>query len=133
MATRTVKPADDSSFRNVQIIKEYTEKFRNIGETLRKSYKQIANSQNTPQNDPAHLDVVSSVHLARQMFPAASQLAQAISQRIEHGSLADIAQLELKLRLSEFEAVLREVQVLTASQLAFDSNSAVMNVYHIAL
>jgi hypothetical protein len=44
--------------------------------------------------------------LFRRLRPPATNLAQQVSQRIEHGRQADLNSVEMKLRLAEFEHAL---------------------------
>ena len=62
--------------------------------------------------DRLHLRKMSFTIL-KKLLPPATKLAQIVSQRIEHCGLDDLDEIELRLRLAEFEAVLLAAQELT--------------------
>jgi hypothetical protein len=54
--------------------------------------------------------------MAERLLPVTMELAQAISQQIEHGSNESVARLAIRLKLAELEGSIRAMELLLADQ-----------------
>jgi hypothetical protein len=90
--------------RVVLLAKEYTNKLQAMVESLIKYY-----------NEGNRTSFSITFHNAKCVIPVARELAQAISQQSEHGTLEPFSRLEARLRLAELEA-----SIETADQLMID-------------
>ena len=84
-----------------QLLSEYREKLTAICtevKNLRKEMEEHKANQNTYSQE-----INGQIQLLHKLRSPARALAQHISQKIEHGKLDELAKLELRLRLAEFE------------------------------
>ncbi len=56
------------------------------------------------------------VEMGQRLLPVTMDLAQAMSQQIEHASIEDVAKLGLRLKLAELEAAIRAVERMLADK-----------------
>ena len=102
----------------IPLLKEFGDKVKSLGEAADGLHTKFASN---------HLFWVGSgnklldqrLHLLREdwkhLKPPIVKLAQHASQQLEHGGLDDVTQLELMLRLAEFESAIRSTEEILAS------------------
>ncbi len=79
----------------ISLLREYTEKLAKFAERK--------------------IDPITRAEFARRLFPAAMHLSSYTSQKIEHQELDELARIELRLRLAEFETALKTAKADSGS------------------
>jgi hypothetical protein len=95
----------------IPLLKEYTEKLKRISEQAQQLIKNkprgLFAGGMPPESRAEH---ESLKDLLQMLSPPAKQLAEHVSQQIEFGSLDLLENIELKMRLVEFENALLSAQ-----------------------
>jgi hypothetical protein len=68
------------------------------------------------RREPDFYKLKCVVEMAEKILPVTMDLAQAISQQIEHGSNENVARLTIRLKLAELEGSIRAMELLLADQ-----------------
>lgn len=97
--------------RLTPLLKEYTEKLRELSGELRTIQKSYDMQQVSPKAfTRLRLDFDAKRFSYNRLSPAANDLIRQASQLVEHGKVETVTRLELALRLAEFEVAFREAQ-----------------------
>jgi hypothetical protein len=70
----------------------------------------------TEKRDAEFYKVGCVVEMGETLLPVTMDLAQAMSQQIEHGSIESVARLGLRLKLAELEASIRALERMSADK-----------------
>ncbi len=114
-----VYPSNLDDLRNQRLMtlaKEYTEKLQNFTDAMVDTSREIEKQIETHVSWPNYYKLYNVFESCQNLLPITRDLAQAISQHIEHGSLELFAKLEIRLILAELETAIR-----TAERLLFSS------------
>jgi hypothetical protein len=107
MSTQVSKKLPDlDEAQTIQLIKEYTAKLLTLHERADRLWLEREVQQQPFAKKAQWKDVdncITFLDLWKNMRPAARRLAQYVSQTIEHGRIDEITDLELRLRLPEYE------------------------------
>ncbi|HWG45595.1 MAG TPA: hypothetical protein VN688_22720 [Gemmataceae bacterium] len=91
----------------IPLLKEYLEKLRSIAEEAQRIREVFAKERlDKEKKRILTLKYDLLTQLFKRLSPPATQLAQEVSQRIEHGKLDELDRVELMLRLAEYEHAL---------------------------
>lgn len=114
MSAHTTAAGEHLAEGLIPLLKEFTQKLGNIGKEAQELMMQLATRGGFfgHSTDLVALRQRLLRDSFKQLRPAATQLAQHVSQLVEHGGLEDLTRLELRLRLAEYEATLRSAEEL---------------------
>ena len=91
----------------IPLLKEYTQKLHSLTQSARGTLDQaLDEAASKAQLRITRQGLADLVRYFNSLFPVLKQLAQAVSQRLEHTEMDDLTRLELRVRLAEFEASL---------------------------
>src|SRR5262249_542567 len=88
------------------LLKEYVQKLTDLCEQSLRIRHDLPQTTNPASLKSLRLELELLMTRFRRLKPAATKLAQIVSQRLEHGKLELLEQAELGLRLAEFESAL---------------------------
>ena len=105
----TKKLSDLDETQTIALLREYTAKLIALHERVDQlSYGQVEQKIGAAKLKLKDIDdCIAFLDLWKTMRPAARKLAQYVSQTIEHGRIDEITDLELRLRLPEYEHYFR--------------------------
>lgn len=118
----TESPLAEQAGAVILLLKEYTEKLHDIIQQAQRLRRQAQRLRELPprSQSPAEknrLAVEFNVlqQLLNRLRPPMTRLAQHVSPMVEHGKMDEVARLELRLRLAEFEHILASTNQLLAA------------------
>jgi len=101
-----------------ELLKEYTEKLAALSEKAELLVKATEGQPKQPVSKPSWIleeRTMQFVDLWKNLRPPARKLAQYVSSTIEHTRIDQLTQIELRLRLAEFENHMRFLEHMTES------------------
>jgi hypothetical protein len=96
--------------RLTPLLKEYTDKFRELSAEVRAIQEMNAKVVSPQTRTHLQLDFEAKRFSYRRLSPAADDLIRQASQLVEHGKVEIVTRLELALRLAEFEVASRDAK-----------------------
>jgi aminoglycoside phosphotransferase family enzyme len=127
MAKTSIGPLQIKTFVNGSsgLMKEYTIKMRQLCEQAKSLDSQVCDGHTQPDRLKAHQRAMSEWRnmqdLVNRLQGPMQDLAQQVSQMIEHGKLSTLAKTRLRLRLAEFESAINLKNVIASCQPAFSA------------
>ena len=107
--------AQRMAFHLSPLVKEYTEKLRELIKEVRSIQQEFAKPEFRQERDRLRFDFETKRFGYNRLSPAATDLIRQASQLVEHGKVEAVTRLELSLRLAEFEVAFREAQQRVAA------------------
>ena len=93
---------DEFTLKVIPLLIDYTQKLNRI---VDQTMEHLAVFRSHPKDAGQRAEAERTISLLKTLLSPCHDLAQMVSQRIEHGKLGEVERIELRLRLAELEAL----------------------------